>query len=282
MKLHYLKSICTISFIVILGCKTEQKTTSENFSKEEVKNESKKINTFFKNQFDAYMDRHPMMQSYLGITKNADKWEDLSSEFHHQEVVLLKEALTWLQDSIKVNALDENSKLSYDLFKQDLENRIADDKYKYYEYLVNQMHGMQSEIPAFLINMHQIKEKKDAENYISRLYGIKTLFNQLIENLKENEKAGILIPKFVFTKVLEDSKNIIKGKPFDTSTEKSTLFNDFETKLLALNLKEDENNSLIEEAKKALKEGVLIGYTNLIETLEEQEKRATTDDGVWK
>jgi len=282
MKLHYLKTTIAISLLAILSCKTEKKTIPITFSEDEIKQESEKLNTYFQSQFDSYLDRHPMMQSYLGITKNADKWEDISNEFHEKEITIIKDALIWLQDSIKVKALDENSKLSYDLFKQDLENKIADDAYKSYEYPINQMHGMQSEIPAFLINMHQIKEKKDAENYISRLYGVKALFDQLIERLKENEKAGILIPKFVFGKVLDDSKNIIKGKPFDSSEDKSTLLNDFETKLLVLNLKDDENKALLEEAKKALKEGVLVGYNNLIETLEVQEKRATTDDGVWK
>ena len=54
-----------------------------------------------------------------------------------------------------MNALDKATKLSYDLFKQSLENTIEDDKYRMYTYPVNQMHGAQSEIPAFLINIYK-------------------------------------------------------------------------------------------------------------------------------
>ena len=89
------------------------------------------------------------------------------------------------------------------------------------------MHGMQAEIPAFLINMHQVSSVEDAENYITRLHNLKTLFAQLVTGLKEREKKGIMPPKFVFAKVLDDSRNLIKGKPFDDLETPSTLFNDF-------------------------------------------------------
>jgi len=280
--MNFLKTVVATCFLGIVSCKTEVKNEVVEITPEEIKKESKKVNAFFQNQFDAYLDRHPMMQTYLGILKDADKWENLSDEFLDKELELTKKGLQWLNDSVKVEALNKETKLSYDLFKQSLENTIADDKYRLYTYPVNQMHGMQAEIPAFLINMHQIKNKKDAENYISRLYKIKPLFNQLTIDLKKKAAAGIMIPKFVFAKVIDDAKNLIKGKPFDTSTNKSTLLNDFETKIADLEIEESEKTALIDEAKKALKEGVLVGYNNLINTLETQEKEATTDDGAWK
>jgi len=282
MKLIYRKSVFSVCILLAFtACKTENSKEVEP-SKEDIVKESKKLNDFFQKQFQESLDRTPMYQSYLGIKKDADKWNDLSDEFFDKEIVYTKEALQWLKDSINVNALDEASKLSYDLFKQTMEQKIADDKYRLYTYPVNQMHGMQAEIPAFLINMHQIKNRKDAEDYIRRLEGIKPMFAQLVANLKKRQEAGIMIPKFVFAKVLDDSKNLIKGQPFDSSATKSTLLNDFETKVNKLAIKEEDKKSLIAQAAKALKEDVLAGYTNLIQTLEEQEKLASTDDGAWK
>ncbi|WP_099098873.1 DUF885 domain-containing protein [Tenacibaculum agarivorans] len=282
MKLIYRKAVFAVCILLAFtACKTEDSKEVQP-SKEDIVKESKKLNDFFQKQFQETLDRTPMYQSYLGIKKDADKWNDLSDDFFDKEIVYTKEALQWLKDSINVNALDEASKLSYDLFKQSMEQKVADDKYRLYTYPVNQMHGMQAEIPAFLINMHQIKNQKDAEDYIRRLEGIKPMFTQLVANLKKRQEAGIMIPKFVFAKVLDDSKNLIKGQPFDTSTTKSTLLNDFETKVNKLDIKEEDKKSLIAQAVKALKEDVLAGYTNLIETLEEQEKVASTDDGAWK
>ncbi len=281
MKSNIFKIVALSGTIIFASCKGEVDKVKE-ISPEEIAKESAKVNTFFQKQFKESLDRHPMYQSYLGISKDADKWDDISDAFLDKELLLTKEALQWINDSVDVKRLDKNTKLSFDLFKEGLESSIADDTYRLYSYPVNQMHGAQSEIPAFLINMHQIKNKKDAENYISRLKGIKPMFGQLVKNLKKRQESGIMIPKFVFEKVLEDSKNLIKGQPFDTSKKKSTLLNDFETKVSKLEIEDVEKSSLIEKAKKALKEGVLVGYTNLIDTLEEQEKEASTDDGAWK
>ena len=281
MKFTHLSKHVLVSLLVTsMSCKTstEEKLPSD----EEIKKESAKVNAFFQKQFEQSLDLHPMYQTYLGIKKDADKWDDISDAFLDKELDLTKKALKWITDSVNSKALDASTKLSYDLFKQGLENTIEDDKYRLYTYPVNQMHGAQAEIPAFLINMHQINSQKDAEDYICRLEGIKPMFIQLSENLKKRQEAGIMIPKFVFTKVLEDSKNLIKGQPFDNSKEKSTLLNDFETKVAKLELEAKEKQELIDQAKKALKEDVLAGYKALISTLEEQQNVATTDDGAWK
>ncbi len=281
MRFNTIKKYATIGLILtMVACKTKKEEAT--ITDEVKEKESAKVNTHFQQQFKEMLDRHPMYQTYLGMDKDADKWDDISDTFLDKELSLTKKELKWITDSVNVKALDEATKLSYDLYKQSLENTIADDAFRLYSYPVNQMHGAQAEIPAFLINMHQIKNSKDAENYISRLQGIKPMFQQLVDNLKKREKAGIMIPKFVFVKVLEDSKNLIKGKPFDTSKGNSTLFNDFITKVSKLTINDDEKKELVDKAKKALLEGVLVGYNNLITTLEAQEKIATTDDGAWK
>ncbi len=282
MKLNYSKATLIVASLFLFGACKNAEDKEVTISQDTIQKESKKVNDFFKQQFQETLDRHPMYQTYIGITKDADKWDDSSEEFQNKELELTKQALQWINDSVNVKALDEATKLSYDLYKQSLENTIADDKYRLYSYPVNQMHGAQAEIPAFLINMHQIKSKKDAENYISRLKGIEPMFAQLVAGLKKRQEAGIMIPKFVFARVLDDSKNLITGQPFDTSSKKSTLLNDFENKVSKLEIDATEKEALITEAKKALKENVLAGYTNLINTLEAQEKVASTDDGAWK
>ncbi len=281
MKLTNIAKHVALSFLIAsTACKTDK--PDELPTTEEIQKESAKVNAFFQQQFQQSLDLHPMYQTYLGMKKDADKWDDMSDAFLDKELALTKKALQWITDSVNVKALDESTKLSYDLFKQGLENTIEDDKYRLYSYPVNQMHGAQAEIPAFLINMHQISNQKDAEDYICRLEGIKPMFTQLSENLKKRQEAGVMIPKFVFTKVLDDSKNLIKGQPFDNSDKKSTLLNDFESKVSKLDLSDTEKKELVDQAIKALKEDVLSGYTTLINTLEEQQKVATTDDGAWK
>ena len=273
-----LKLIILLLVVTIVSCEKDHKS----FTKEEILKESARVNEFLEARFQARVDRSPEFQTRLGIRKDADKWNDISEEFERVVLEGKKNALNWMLDSINQYALDKSTKLSYDLYKQKLQNNIDDYKFRLYNYPVEQMHGMQSEIPAFLINSHQVKSKKDAEDYIARLHGMKSLFEQLSVNLKERELVGIMLPKFVYKLVLRDSRNIIRGAPFDDSNDKSVLLVDISDKIEKLNIKNVEKDRLLDAAIDGLLEGVLPAYTGLIKTLEDQQKIAVTDDGVWK
>ncbi|WP_103866329.1 DUF885 family protein [Aquimarina sp. I32.4] len=274
------------SFLAFTACKQEVKEPKQEdlaVSKQVIEERSKKLNDWFEKQFQEELARSPMMQTYLGVkTEDYSKWDDISSKKEAEDLEYAKKRLNYLKDSVDITLLDKTTALSYKLMKENLENEIEDFKYRFYNYPVNQMHGLQADTPAFMINMHRIESKSDAEAYISRLNGFDEMFTQAVENLKIREKNGVLPPKFVFTKVLDDCRNIISGQPFDKSNQESTLLADFKNKIKTLELSEDEKEQLETLAKKALLEGVKPAYANLIVLLEEQQQRATTDDGVWK
>ena len=269
---------------VTYSCKTEPKATSESATTvRDTVAASQALNQWFEDRFQEAVDESPQFQTQLGIKKDYGKWDDISSKKEAEDLKKNKEQLAYLNDSIDPGILDESTRLSYDLAKMRLENDIASYDFRFYNYPVNQMHGMQAEIPAFLINMHRIESLEDAKAYISRVQGTKALFEELVNNLQIRESNHIMPPKFVYAKVLDDSKNIIKGEPFDPSKEKSTLLADFEKKVAAVESIEDtEREKLIADVKKALVDSLKPAYEQLITTLEDQQKRAVTDDGVWK
>ena len=172
--------------------------------------------------------------------------------------------------------------LSYKLFKQSVENNIADYKYRLHNYPVNQMFGAQSGKPAFLINMHRIDDVKDAEDYISRLNGFNKFFTQLVENLKAREAIGVVPPVFVYDKVVQDSENILVGQPFDRSNTESTLLKDFMKKVNKLEIDNKAKSVLEKQAKAALITSVKPAYEALISFMKGQKGRANSDHGAWK
>ena len=255
--------------------------SNEAIDPELVKNESKKANDYFDAMFDAYVDRSPMLQTRLGIKKDYDKWSDLTKEREEIELEYSKESLKWLKDSLDVKLLDTNTKLSFDLYKQSLIDQINDYKYRLYDYPLNQMFGMQSEIPAFLINMHRIGSVEDAEAYIARIKGIKSLVDQLIINVIEREEAGIVAPKFVFDHVLFDSRNVITGYPFEGS-DTSAVFNDFHSKIQRLDISNSMKDVLLAKAKTAMMNSLLPAYEKLIEIVLRLHTTHNEKDGVWR
>jgi uncharacterized protein (DUF885 family) len=270
------------SFLLMASCQ-RQASTSGEYSPEQVQEESAKANAFFELTFNEAVERSPMFQTQLGIKEDYGQWDDLSDEFARLEHDILRRNLQYLRDSINYEALDESTQLSYRIFEYQAEQELQMFPYRFYHYPVNQMFGWQSQVPAFLINFHQVSTEADARAYIERLNGVPQLFDQLITQLRMNEEHGAVLPKFLFAKVLDDSHNVITGQPF-TETEKiSPLMEDFQQKVNNLEgLDDDAKNALMNEARQALSHSVQPAYEKLIAFLAEQERRAPLKAGVWR
>ncbi|TMP38727.1 DUF885 domain-containing protein [Pseudoalteromonas rubra] len=273
-----------VAAALLSGCQqtAEQPTNTAKaeVTQQVVQSEVEKANAFFDEVFMRGVMRSPVYQTYLGIKQDYDKWDDGSEARAKEDLELTKKDLVALK-AIDRSKLDAQTQVSYDLFKQGLENQIADYKWRYHNYPVNQMYGTHSMVPAFLINQHQITDVKDAKAYISRLNGVPVVFEQLEKDLTTRADKGIIAPKFVFPHVIDSSKNIIKGAPF-ASGEDSTLLADFKRKVNKLDIADSEKQALIGEATEALKTAVKPAYSKLISYLQQLEKRADTRDGAWK
>lgn len=270
----------TLLFTLTLAC-SGPKADKKTFTEEEIAAASAKANAYFDRSFDAALDRSPMGLSYLGIKKQYGKWDNITPEQGEKELAIAKQELQYALDSINPDALDEQTYLSYELFVSDRKHGIADYKWRNYDYPVNQMFGWHTEIPTFMINIHQVSDSSDAAAYVERLQGVNAFMDQVIQNLKLHEEAGVVPPKFVFPRVLEDSRNIIKGAPFEKG-EPSTLITDFTGKVEKLDISSEAKKALLNDGTTALLNSVKPAYEKLIAFLEGQETRATADDGCWK
>jgi len=242
--------------------------------------ESEAANALFETIFTEGVMRSPIYQSYLGIKQDQDKWDDFSEARAQEDLEITRANLAKVK-AIDITQLDPQTKVSWDLMKQNLENEIADFKWRFHNYPLNQMFGIHSQVPSLLINQHEITNVTDAEAYISRLNGILPLFDQVIEGINTRAEKGIIAPKFVYPYVISDSENIVKGAPF-TEGEASTLLSDFNKKLSRLDIDDFEKERLTNEAIAALKGNVKQGYDNLIKAVEIIAAKANTEDGVWK
>ncbi|MBR9728227.1 DUF885 domain-containing protein [Shewanella intestini] len=242
--------------------------------------ESQKANALYQELFMESVMASPIYQTYLGIKKDYDKWGDISDVETDKSIARAKASLVKLS-AIDVSQLDSQTALSYTLLTESLEQQIADDKWRYHTYPVNQMYGLHSMVASFLINQHQVTSEADAKAYISRLTATTTLFKQLQTELEIRADKGIIAPKFVFPYVISDSKNIITGAPFDDGAD-STLWANINQKVAKLDIADSKKQALLNDAKTALIEHVKPAYSQLITYLTDLEKRADNRDGVWK
>ena len=265
--------------LAIVGCQPGTETASTQVEQIAM-SESEKANALFEEMFMESVMSSPMSQTYLGIKQDYDKLDDYTEAASARELERAKANLTKLQ-TIDVAALDEQTALSWNLMKDQLDQEIASYRWRYHNYPVNQMFGMHSGLPSFMINQHLVRSEEDALAYISRLREFKRVLGELETNLYKRAELGILAPKFVYPYVLSDINNVVSGAPF-TDGDDSTLLADFKGKLEQLELDETKKSELLGQAEKALLESVGPGFASLSSTVEAIEAQADTRDGAWK
>lgn len=250
---------------------------------EQIEAESKKANAFFDRVFDERLERSPILKTYLGMKTDYDKLDDISDENVEKEFQILKKEYAHLKKQINYTWLNEPTKISYQLFEYQYLEALEGHKFRFHNYPVNQMFGLHAELPAFMMNAHQIADSTDAEAYISRLIAFKPAIEQLIQNLITREKMGIIPPKFVFPMVIDDCKNLVSNYPFENQKkEYSALYRDFEQKLHSISISDSTKKMLLNKAANALLNHVKPAYVKLSDYLTQLEKKADTVAGVWK
>ena len=259
---------------------TARLSASETMTMAAQQTESVKANTLFEAIFMENLMASPISQTYMGIKKDYGKWDEMGDKADEEQLARTKKQLEQV-NQIDAAKLDEQTALSLTLMKQQLIQDIADYKWRYYNYPVNQMYGGHSMIASFLINQHQVTDLSDAQAYVSRLNGVPHRLEQLQQVLVKRAEAGIIAPKFVFNYVLSDSQNISSGARFDDGKD-SALWADIQRKVAALTVTDAEKAQVLKDAKKALVEQVAPAYKGLITYIAQLQNLADDKDGVWK
>lgn len=243
--------------------------------------EDQRLAVFLEEAFQTRLDRSPERQSRLGIEQRPGRWDDISEQAALEAYEIAQQDRKRLR-GFRFQQLSSAAQLDHRLFESQLGREIAQHEWRLHDYPVNQMHGVHSETPAFLINIHRIATIPDAQAYILRLKGFTGRFDELIRSLELREKLGILPPHFVFPMVIVDCENLLKGRPFEDTDRDCTLLGDFRSKLSRIDLTPEIAQRLEREARRALTRSVGPAYRKLIDTLERQAKLADDRDGAWK
>ncbi|MCA3255355.1 MAG: DUF885 domain-containing protein [Alphaproteobacteria bacterium] len=240
------------------------------------------LNAFFADYDKAALARSPLGKAQRGI-RDGDygKWGDYSDAKAVADRAFDEAQLAEMRRRFAGAPLSAEGQLSYRLFEAQMARRASLFPFRDRGYVFDQMNGPQSQLPAFLINIHRVGSKSDAEAYVSRLQGLGPAMDQLLAEARNAETAGTLPPKWVFPYVISDARNLLTGAPF-TDGPDTALYADFKAKVAALAIPQAEKDALVAAGRQALVTSVKPAYERLIALMTEQQARAGTDDGVWR
>lgn len=237
---------------------------------------------FFKEYDEQELAHSPVSKAYRGI-RDADygKWDDPSDAAEVAQYRRGQVALARMEAEFDKSDLTEEDQLSYRLFQARAERADRAFPFRHNAYIFDQMNGAQSQIPAFLINIHRVSNKGDAEAYVSRLDAAGPLIDTLVAQSAERADDGIIVPDWVFPYVIADAKNVISGAPFDEG-EDSPIYADLKKKVAALDISDGEKSDLVARGATAMVNSLKPAYQKLIAEMERQQAMAVDGDGIWR
>ena len=241
------------------------------------------INHFFERVFIEFVFVSPQTLTSLrlleqvGVNGHNANLDDQSLAFEEKQYQKLLKNVETL-NAYADEDLEGQKLLSKRILKWFLELQVKQDEFRYHNYPLNQLFGVQNNFPTFMDTFHQVGTVEDGEHYISRLSQVPRMFGQVMEGLRVREEKGILPPTFVVEKILIEM-NAFVGQP----AEENILYASFKRKVdEAEEIAETDRERLLAGVKAEIMESVFPAYQVFIDYFTELLPKTTNDAGVWK
>lgn len=241
------------------------------------------IRIFFERVFAEYAFEDPQLLSSLRMLPPWLDWysDDLSDlSLAHEEKLNRKvqNDLATLHSYDRAS-LDTANQLNYDMLEYFLSIQVEGQKFQYHSYPLNQLFGLQGEMPTFLATQHSVSSLKDAENYIARLNKIPQAFDQAQQGLDKREALKIIPPQFVIEKVLTQMREF-SGAP----ANKNILYTSLEEKLKKVpetEISAEQRKKILADTESGIRKSVYPAYNKFIAYYEKLLPKANGNNGVW-
>ncbi len=230
---------------------------------------------FFQKYDEAQLSLSPESKTYRGIRdEDYGKWDNVGDEAEVARHKLQQASAAAMRSSFDPAALSTDEALSFELFNAQAARDERLFPFRDHRYLFDQMNGAQSDLPAFLINMHRVADVGEAEAYIERIRGLGPLLDALSAESAERVAKGFQPPKWVYAYVIADIENLRRPD--------NAVIADITAKVGKLDIAGAEKEWLTDAAKAAWRTSADPAYGRLLAEMKRQQASAGTEDGVWR
>ena len=180
---------------------------------------------------------------------------------------------------ISTESMTPAQRTSAALLQWALDDTIASAEFATYPYVFDQFNGLQLDLVNHLTQGHPIRERRDIENYLARLALVGPLVDQGIAEARTAVAGGILPPRFILQRTVEQLDGFLKNTP------KANVFvSTFDQRILALGeaISTADRQTFVAAAERATADGVIPAYRRIRDFLAEQLPKSTDDAGVWR
>lgn len=212
------------------------------------------LHQLFDLEWQARLERNPMMATYMGDSSRNHLLIDVSESAQQQWGQKTQQFLNQLE-KIPVSKLNREDKINYQIFKQQLVDRLADIKFKTYQIPFTSDSGFHTGIMRMGGDV-PLKTEKDYQNYLSRLSLLPKFFDQHITNMRAGQARQFSMPKVVMDGFSDVLKSAYAG-----GWEKSPLWRPFES--MPKHFSNKSKSSFKKQGQQVLSKQVLPAFKKL-------------------
>lgn len=245
--------------ILCLGCSQAPPTSSTNAPSENAATQA--LHQLFADEWDFRLAENPLFATAAGLHDYNDQLPQVSVADHERRADVWRGYLARMAD-IDRAALSNQDKISYDMFRAEMENNIAEVTLREYMFPFNADSGFHVYM-ASMPRQVPLKTTQDFRNYIARLEALPKHFDQQIANLELAIEAGMVLPKVVLTGYESTIANHVVEQPID-----SIFFTPFAK--LPATVSEAEHAALRDAGRNAVMNAVVPAYRTFLTFFTEQ------------
>lgn len=239
------------------------------------------LNLFFTRVFLEILFDNPEILTMIGILEKLGiychnaKLADVSEAHELKQLAKMKRYLRILRSYDRERTKGTQT-LSMDILDWFIDDQLQLEPFRHNTYPINQMFGIQSQLPNLMMTLHPLNHIRGARTYIKRLNKFVIKIDQTLEGLKIREGTGSFPPNFTIRHVLDEMKTFI-----DTPAKENPLYSVFEERIRDLKLSSDGKEKLLAGVEREISETVYPAYGRLIDYFTALETKVTGDHGVW-
>ncbi|MBA4017813.1 MAG: DUF885 domain-containing protein [Pirellula sp.] len=231
------------------------------------------LRQLFDDHWEWTLREAPTFASHLGDLRYNNQWPDASlpaiERRHEDDKAFLERAR-----KIDPAQLTPADRLNRELFIYKLEREIEEFPFGGYLMPMNQMGGIQDENST--ADALTFTELKHFDDWLARLQGLPTYIQQTMELMREGMRRGVLPPKHVMRRSLDQVR-----KQFVDDADKSLYFKPFLKFPDAIT--PDDRERIASAARTAISEEIVPAYRKLLAFLETEYVPACYDEvGAWR
>ena len=203
------------------------------------------------------------------------KLTDATEEYAHARVARARSGLATLK-TFDRSKLTREQQFSADMLQYLLDDIVAGEPYMRLSFPLNQMMGLQVRLPTLLTDLHPIRSRRDAENYIARLQAFGGNLDQGTAAMRDRDRQGIRPPGFILVETINQMKRFVSPEP-----ARSILVTSLSQRLEKVpGIDPAARAAFTQQAESLVRDSVYPAYRRAMDQLATQSPKATEDAGI--